>query len=409
MFNPEGALFLLVLLTAAGLLQPLSVRFNIPYAVLLVILGFIGSEIATRILAVDIGIRWEHVKPLVFNVFIPILIFAAALKIDLSALWRNGLWIFILAVPMAVLGIFLVALFIYQGIGHPAGFPWESALLFAVLVSATDPAGLSGLFKKSDATNNLFVVLEGESLFNDAVAVVLFTLLLALFAHEATTPDYSFYIYDFIIVFTVGIGVGLVAGGLLVLCVKFIQHDYLRTLFSLLFCYGIYIVAGAELYVSNVMAVLSTGLMFGYFSRQVLGEGSFVPRFWEFAEHITTILIFLLAGITITLGMFTDRWFAMLMGIVVVLAVRAFIFFVLLPLLSLLPGIRDFSLLQRGLLTWGGVRGTVTLALALSLPLDVPGWYTIQSMAYGVVLFSLFVQLSSMPSLLGKCRPIPDN
>ena len=118
--------------------------------------------------------------------------------------------------------------------------------------------------------------------------------------------------------------------------------------------------------------------------------------------YIAESTIFLLAGITITLSMFTEQWLAIVIGIIAVVIARIVMVFGTFPILRIVPGVDAVPLKQQVVLAWGGVRGTVTLALALSLPLTLDYWYTIQSIAYGVVLFTLFVQATTMSPLIRK-------
>ena len=131
-------------------------------------------------------------------------------------------------------------------------------------------------------------------------------------------------------------------------------------------------------------------------------SNQFVEEFWAFAAYIAEILIFLLAGVTITLSMFTDQWLAILIGIISVIIARILVIFGVFPMINLLPRVDPIPVKQQVILAWGGIRGTVTLALALSLPLTLEYWYTIQSIAYGVVVFTLFVQATTLAPLTRK-------
>jgi len=117
---------------------------------------------------------------------------------------------------------------------------------------------------------------------------------------------------------------------------------------------------------------------------------------------VAEALIFILAGVTITLSMFIDQWLAILIGIAAVIFARVIVIFGIFPAMNILPGIEPVPVKHQIVLAWGGVRGTVTLALALSLPLILDYWYTIQSIAYGVVLFTLFFQATTMNYLINK-------
>ncbi len=150
------------------------------------------------------------------------------------------------------------------------------------------------------------------------------------------------------------------------------------------------------------MAVLITGLILGYRAQHTApGEhAGFEQELWEFNAYVANALVFLLMGVTITLGMFEERWLAMLTGIAAVLLARALGLLAFVPLLNSLTPIEPISRPFQIVMLWGGLRGAVTLALALSLPTSLDYWWTIQSIAFGVVLFTLFVQATSTAPLL---------
>ncbi|NIN35168.1 MAG: hypothetical protein GWO08_13070 [Gammaproteobacteria bacterium] len=150
------------------------------------------------------------------------------------------------------------------------------------------------------------------------------------------------------------------------------------------------------------MAILIAGLVPGVTGQHAdkQAEHESLTRTFEFLATVAGRLIFLLGGITITWAMFADQWLAMLIGIGSVLSARFISLFFVFPVINCLPGVIPVRLTEQCLLAWDGVRGTVTLALALSLPLLLDYWYTIQSIAYGVVLFTLFVQTTTMPPVI---------
>jgi CPA1 family monovalent cation:H+ antiporter len=117
-----------------------------------------------------------------------------------------------------------------------------------------------------------------------------------------------------------------------------------------------------------------------------------VDDFWTFNVTVAESLMFLLMGVTVTVGMFTGNWLAMLIGIAAVLIARAVGIFGGAPLVALLPSVEPVPTAYQRLMFLGGLRGAVTLALALALPFELEYWWTIQSIAFGVVLFTLFVQ-----------------
>jgi Na+:H+ antiporter len=399
-------LFFMGLLLMAVILEPLAEKLRLPFSIVLILLGFVGSEIVTGVFSVDTGIRWDNFQFIIFHIFLPILIFQSAIKLDVQELWKNALPIFLLALPFMMVAAVITASILYFSIGHPVGFPWIIALLAGVLLSATDPSAVIALLAKSNTPKRIKTLLEGESLFNDATAVVLFTLLLAVASGSEEMLSWQAGISRFSLVFFGGITVGIIVGILAWLMLKYCRKARVQGLVTLLTAYSAFIIAEDLFHFSGVMAVLAAGLFLGKMSFQVADgqDKKFTEDLWEFAAHVTELLIFLLAGVTITLTMFTDQWLAMLIGILAVTVARVVIVFGLLSLFSRLPKVETVPLKHQVVLCWGGVRGTVTMALALSLPLVLESWFTVQSIAYGVVIFTLFVQTATMGLLLNLLK-----
>jgi Na+:H+ antiporter len=400
MLTSHTTLFLMALLLVAALVEPLSKKIHLPFSIVLVVIGFTGSEIVVKTLNIDTGIRWDNFGTIIFYFILPILIFKAALEIDIKLLWKNIVPIGLLALPLMLVSAVVIAACVYHGIDHATGFPWIAAFITGALLSATDPAAVLALLKNTDAPERLSMLLEGESLFNDATAVVMFSILIAIATGTQATGAPEEILLRFVTVFFGGLAVGVVGGLVAGLMIKAIHGPYVFPLVSTVCAYATFLIAEDLLHLSGVMAVLASGLMVGVFSRKYKTE--MTEKFWDFLAYIAESMIFLLAGITITLSMFADRWLAIIIGIIAILVARIIMIFGTFPILKLLPGIDAVPLKQQAVLAWGGVRGTVTLALALSLPLTLEYWYTIQSIAYGVVLFTLFVQATTMGPLIRK-------
>jgi len=400
MLTSHTVLFLMALLLVAALVEPLAKKIHLPFSIILVVIGFIGSEIAVKQLGIDTGIRWDNFGTIIFYFILPILIFQAALEIDIKLLWENIVPIGLLALPLMLVSAMVIAACVYYGIDHASGFPWMAAFITGALLSATDPAAVLALLKNANAPERLSMLLEGESLFNDATAVVMFSILIAIATGSQATGSPEEVLLRFVTVFFGGLTVGVLGGFVAGLMIKAIHGSYVFPLVSIVCAYATFLIAEDLLHFSGVMAVLASGLMVGVFSRKYKTE--MTEMFWDFLAYIAEAMIFLLAGITITLSMFTDRWLAIVIGIIAILIARIIMIFGTFPILKILPGIDAVPLKQQVVLAWGGVRGTVTLALALSLPLTLDYWYTIQSIAYGVVLFTLFVQATTIGPLIRK-------
>jgi CPA1 family monovalent cation:H+ antiporter len=403
MLTSHTALFLMALLLVAALVEPLAKKIHLPFSIILVIIGFIGSELVVKKLEIDTGIRWDNFGTIIFYFILPVLIFQAALEIDIKLLWQNIVPIGLLALPLMLVSALLIAAGVYHGIDHAIGFPWMAALITGALLSATDPAAVLSLLKSVNAPERLSMLLEGESLFNDATAVVMFSLLIAIATGVQSADSMNEVLFRFITVFFGGLVVGLISGLIITLFTK-VAGWSLFPLLSLICAYATFLIAEDLLHLSGVMAVLAAGLTIGRCRRQLStnNHNDFAEKFWGLLGHIAESTIFLLAGITITLSMFTEQWLAIVIGIIAVVIARIMMVFGTFPILQIIPGIDAVPLKQQTVLAWGGVRGTVTLALALSLPLTLDYWYTIQSIAYGVVLFTLFVQATTIGPLIRK-------
>lgn len=397
-------LLLACMLLLALLLKPLAWKFHIPFAGLLVLTGFVGSEILISF-DHDTGIRYELFHDLILIVFLPLLIFEAAFKIDAALLFKHLFVILFFAIPVMLLSTFVAAAMIYYGIDHPTGFPWIAALITGALLAATDPVSVIEVMRKLGAPERLCMLLDGEALFNDATAIVTFSIFLYIAQHPMENISVMVAASRFAVVFFGGVIVGLFVGlGFLIL--SRLLKDYVQqAIVTLIAAYFSYIFAEQWLHVSGVMAVLVTGLVLGrviHHDFQDHEKRSFVDDFWTFNVYVAESLMFLLMGVTITVGMFTDNWLAMLIGIVAVLIARGIGVFGGSRLVSLLPGIEPISKGYQQIMFVGGLRGAVTLALALALPLELEYWWTVQSIAFGVVLFTLFVQAPAITPLLKR-------
>ena len=401
MGTPHAILILSGLLLLAIAVQPLAKKLHIPFSALLVITGFAASELLV-LSGIDTGIRADSFHDLIFFVFLPVLVFESAYSINARLLLKNLLPILFLAIPLMLLSTVISAALIYLGIGHPSGFPWIAALLTGALLSATDPVAVVALLRQMGVSERLALLMEGESLFNDATAIVIFGVFLAMATGVEGPMTMSTASMHFLLVFFGGLLVGTATGLLFIALSKLLREPVVKALATVISAYLSFIVAESLFHVSGVMAVLVTGLLLGYQSQPATSDASpgFVQQLWEFNTYVANALVFLLMGVTITLGMFEERWLAMLIGIGGVLIARALGIFTCVPLLNRIAPIEPIKRPYQVVMFWGGLRGAVTLALALSLPTTLEYWWTIQSIAFGVVLFTLFFQATSTGPLL---------
>lgn len=393
------------MLILALMLRPLAQRLRLPSAAVLVLTGFLGSELLLWF-GVDTGIRHQSFHDLIFYVFLPLLVFAAAFRIDALLLRRNLFLILLLSIPVLLLSTTITAVLVYHGMAHPEGFPWIAAFLTGAVLSATDASPVTAGFARLGVPKRLRILLEGEDLFNDATAIVVFGIVLYAALHPAEHVTAADATLAFLVVFFGGMFVGLLVGLGFLLVSRLFEDSIQQALVSLVSAYTAFLVAGEFLQVSGVMAVLVTGLIMGRVIHNDFQDerGSFVDTFWGFNVYVAEALVFLLMGVTVSLGMFQQRWLAMLIGIAALLVARAIGVFGALPLANRLPWVEPVPLGCQQALFLGSLRGAVVLALSLSIPVELPYWWTIQSIAFGVVLFSLFVQAPLMELALRRSR-----
>ena len=401
MGTEHTVLILIGLLLLAIAIQPLARRIHLPFTATLVIAGFAASELLVSS-GFDTGIRAQGFHDLIFFVFLPILIFESAYNINARILCQNLLPILILAIPLMLLSTLITAVLVYYGIGHASGFPWIAALITGALLSATDPVAVVAMFKQMGVPPRLAILVEGESLFNDATAIVIFGVFIAIATGSDGPMTFTDASLHFARVFFGGMLVGGITGLLFTGIVRLLQDTVTRSLATVISAYFSFVLAESLLHVSGVMSVLVTGLILGHMIHHVKADTSvgFIQKLWEFNAFVANALVFLLMGVVTTTGMFEERWLAMLIGIAAVLVARAIGIFVFVPLLNRATPIEPISRAYQAVMMWGGLRGAVTLALALSLPVTLDYWWTIQSIAFGVVIFTLFAQATSTGGLL---------
>jgi len=362
------------------------------------LLAGVCAGLAIPALGLDVGVRAESIKDLVFFVMLPLLIFEAAWHIKPQLLRRWLMPILLFATVGVVVSAALTAAGLYVGIGHAQGFPWAAALLTGAILAATDPVAVVAKLKVLRAPEELTTVFEGESLFNDATAVVIFSLVLLWAQQEVGSASVAVY---FSSAFFGGIAVGFAAGLLTSIAVLFIGSSA-SSMIILVFCaFGSFYLAEHSLHVSGVMSVMTAAIV----TRICLREQqdsllSGVGATWDWLGLLMNTLLFTLMGLVITLDMFMDQWLTMLVAIVAATLGRfaAVCGCTALTRLSTRAVPANWSLV----LSWGGLRGAVAIALVLSLPVELPYWWTVQSAVFGVVLFTLLVQGPTVGRLIAR-------
>jgi monovalent cation:H+ antiporter, CPA1 family len=375
------------LLFVSAMVAMLTRRVHLPYTVGLVLAGM-GLYFS------HVYIKWHLTKDLIFSVFLPPLVFEAALFIH----WREFKKDLPVVTLLATVGVVLAAAITALGMRYALNWDWGSAIVFGVLISATDPVSVIATFKESKVPGRLKMLIESESLLNDGTAAVAFVAVLGVLAggHETILS-----ISGALFVTIIG---GVLTGGIIAYLFMLLAGrtpDYLVEItFTTLTAYGSFFVA-EHFHLSGVLAALTAGLVVGNFrssgSISTAGRHALGP-FWEYVAFVANSLIFLLIGAQEAQQHFSGLWLPVVVAIALVTLGRAVAIY---PLSAVFARSRlKVDLRHQHVLFWGGLRGALALALALSLPEALPHHDVIIVITFAVVAFSVFAQGLTITPLL---------
>jgi Na+:H+ antiporter len=400
-FEPALILLFIVATTVAIVAR----RLRVPYTVALVLAGlFLGQLHAFR--------PPQLTQELLFGVFLPGLIFEAAFHFDFGDFRRDQAFILTLAVPGVLAAIIITAAMLMPAaalLPLPHALTWMHALVFGALVAATDPIAVVGLFRNLGAPRRLAALLEGESLLNDGTSIVFFTLILSVAGGAAVSA--SDVVLEFLEVVGVGAGIGFVIGLVVSTVVRQIDDPMIETTLTTIAAYGSFAMA-ESLHGSGVIATVAAGMVCGnYGARTGMTPTTrvAVETFWEYVAFALNSIIFLLIGFEVHLGDLYGALRLILSAFLAITLGRAAIVYGVSALVA--RGSRRIPRAWKAVLSWGGLRGGLSMVLALSLPADFPNRQLLVVTTFGVVLLSILMQgLSMAPVLrrLGIVRPVKD-
>lgn len=381
---------LIILLLVATGVALISRRLRVPYVTGLVVAGLAVTEFLPRRIGLD--------SSLIFNLFMPILLFEAAINTDVSRLRSTIKPIALLAVPGVVISSGVTAFVLKFGLP----LAWVPALLAGVILAITDTVSVIAVFKEVSVPPRLSTIVEGESLFNDGMALVLFSLILKVNAAGSITIADG--IQELLVVILGGGLVGVVVGYLGVGLYGRSDDSLSSILLTVAIALGAFQI-GQSLGVSGVVAVVIAGLVVGNTEQFHTVSASIrvtVLSFWEYAGFGVNTFIFLLIGLEIDLATLGRTLPAVLLAI---LAYQIGRFLSVYPLLATV-GLFDRSIPLRWqhVLFLGNIKGSLSMALALSLPATVAGRESIIALVFGTVLLSLVGQGISLPWLVSRLQ-----
>ncbi|MBZ9673203.1 cation:proton antiporter [Mesorhizobium sp. B2-1-8] len=385
--NDLPILTLGMILLTASLVAMISRRLRLPYSVGLVAAG-IALGFTPGVVALPLS------RDLIFTVFLPPLIFQAALAIE----WRR----FRLNLPVTILlafpGVAIAAAVVASGMHLLLGWTWIGAGLFGVLIAATDPVSVIAAFKEMKVQPRLALLVESESLLNDGAAAVGFGILAAILAGADATP--LSIVGSLFWTVAGGIASGATVAALLLLIAGRTEDHLVEITLTTIVAYGSFLLA-EDLGMSGVLATLTAGLIVGNVGWKgaiSANARSHVLAFWEYAAFLANSIVFILIGgheAHQPLGIFAGT---SAVAVVLVLFGRSLAIY---PFGALLAATRlKVDTRYQHVLVWGGLRGALALALALALPENVAERGEIIVAAFAVVAFSIFVQGLTMPWLI---------
>jgi CPA1 family monovalent cation:H+ antiporter len=394
---PAVVLAVSVLLAVAAFLAVLTRRLHLPLTLILVLVGFTAGELA-RSNGVDLPIEGEGFHDVLLFIFLPALVFEAALALPARIFARNLVPILALAVVALVIATVLVGLLVHFGLGVSL----TAALVFGALISATDPVAVTATFRELGVPNRLLVLVEGESLLNDGIAIVLFDILLiaALGTAEVSVLEG---VGDFAYVFLGGAALGAVLGlGVAEVAARLGRLP--STALTIALAYGSFAL-GEEIFgFSGVMASVSAALVLSALARTLIPSDEVATwhAVWESTGFVANAILFVLIGVVIDLDILTENLGAIAIAIGAVIVSRPLAIFPLMPLVTRLARIPEVGRQNEMVLVWGGLRGGVALALALAIPDTLPEQEQFIAMTAGVVVATLVVNATTIGPLVKR-------
>ncbi len=384
----------IILFSIASLVALVVRRTPIPYTVALVIVGLAAGQL-------HVVSPPTLTKELLFALFLPGLVFEAAYNLHIAELRSSWRTIATLAIPGVVASIALVAaaIVLVFRLTHLVGpLDWRTSVVFAALVAATDPIAVVALFRQLGVPNRLTTLVEAESLFNDGTSIVVLSLVLAFVT--GTSASVGGLAAQFLLVIGGGAIVGLALAFAMARLAKRLDDAMLEIQLTTIAAYGSFVIA-ERMHLSGVIATVSAGLVLGTYGRELLLSPSTrqsVDVFWQYVAFALNSIVFLLIGFSVSPIALLASAGAIVAAFVAVLVARGAVVFGVMAMLA--PTGERFSLGWASVITWGGLRGALSMVLALALPRDFPHREWLVDLTFGVVVLSILVQGTTMQWLI---------
>jgi CPA1 family monovalent cation:H+ antiporter len=373
-------------------------RLRIPYTAALVVVGLALSALHI--------VQPPHLtKQVLFAFILPGLLFEAAYNLDMAELRRSWWGVTALAVPGVAVAILLTAWLTtttFGVLGIDPTFTIGVGLLFGAVIAATDPVAVVALFRQLRAPERLATLLEAESLLNDGTAIVFLSLILSVVSGAPAAPGAL--AWHLLTMTCGGILTGAAVGLAASQVTRRVDDPMIEITLTVIAAYGSFVLSD-QIGVSGVLATVSSGMICGNYGKRVgMSDATKVAihAFWEYLAFALNSVVFLLIGFEVAYGNLIGAWREVGIGYVAALMSRAAVIAAVTMLLR--SSVERIPARWGVVLTWGGLRGALSMVLALGLASDVAGGQLLVTMTFGVVLISLVAQGLSMPWLLRRLR-----
>jgi CPA1 family monovalent cation:H+ antiporter len=371
-------------------------RISVPFTVALVLVGLTLG--AFRF------IEPPHLtKGLLFTIFLPGLLFEAAFHIDLAAFARVWKTVLALAIPGVIVAIAVMAAIIVA-IGFVLGqtdvFTWRFGILLGAIVAATDPVAVTAVFREVSVPHRLGALVEGESLLNDGTGVVFFSLVLAYVTNQAVGPGRL--LLSFVAIAGGGVAIGLLAGAIASAVIRRIDDAMIEIALTMIAAYAPFVLA-EHLGMSGVLATVIAGALCGRHGRDHgMSDRSraAAESFWQYVAFALNSIVFLLIGFEFDLGHVYSVLPVIVGAFVAMLFARIVVVSVTLALQRRGPDPLPSS--WTVVVVWGGLRGALSMVLALALPADIPNRSLVIATTIGLVVLSILLPGATMPMLVRR-------
>jgi CPA1 family monovalent cation:H+ antiporter len=379
-------IFTLLLLIAFVLLT-VAKKLGIPNSIILVLSGFIISLL-------KFNLQFEVSYEVIMLIFIPALVFKEALTMDIRNLNKEK-WP---VLALVLVGIIIQVLLLGYILHWTFGFALLHAFLFSVIIIPTDPVGVVNILEETGSAERIKIIAESESLFDDAVAIIIYGTLMSILLGDKAV-NLSFFMEFLFQEVILSLVLGLASGALAYILIKHTEDVHIRVIITLVTAFGGFLLA-TKLHSSGILLIVFAGLMLGNMHHlmkieNVIGTKQLV--FWDFLTFLLTTILYLFIGIVIqnTHGLSEYiHYFPISLGIFLLMSVlRWLILFIFLKTIGTLQH-EHFSLKIITFMALGSLKGPISLAMLIALPMALGMDFVIKVciIGYTIILFSILVQ-----------------